>query len=101
MLAYERADGGRCRMLEVQYRMHQDISDWASKSMYNGKLVSHESVRNRQLATLPLVVEKLKAHLDTKEGSCALEEVTLMLIDTTGCDMHDTANEAGSRYNDG
>jgi hypothetical protein len=101
MLAYERADGGRSRMLEVQYRMHQDISDWASVSMYNGKLVSHESVRNRLLATLPWVVEKSKSHLDTKKGSCALEKVTLMLIDTTGCDMHETANEAGSRYNEG
>lgn len=101
MLAYERVDMGRSRMLEVQYRMHQDISDWASNAMYHGKLISHESVRNRQLATLPLVAEKLQAHRDTKEDTSALEEVTLLLIDTTGCDMHETANEAGSRYNEG
>ena len=101
MHAYERADWGRSRMLEVQYRMHQDISDWASNAMYHGKLISHESVRSRHLATLPVVAEKLKAHRNIKEDVYALEEVTLMLIDTTGCDMHDTANEAGSRYNEG
>lgn len=96
MLASERADREGFRMLEVQYRMHQNISDWASKSMYNGKLISHESVRNRKLSTLPLVAEKLKA-----QRACGLEEVTLMLIDTTGCDMHDNKNDAGSRYNEG
>lgn len=101
MLNYERNDRGRSRMLEVQYRMHQDISDWASTAMYHGKLISHESVRNRQLATLPLVAEKLQSHRDTKEDTSALAEVTLLLIDTTGCDMHETANEAGSRYNEG
>lgn len=101
MHAYEKAAWGRSRMLEVQYRMHQDISDWASNAMYHGKLISHESVRSRHLATLPLVAEKLKAHRDIKQDVCALEEVTLMLIDTTGCDMHETANEAGSRYNEG
>mmetsp|Transcript_20073 Transcript_20073/g.43547 ORF Transcript_20073/g.43547 Transcript_20073/m.43547 type:complete len:1062 (+) Transcript_20073:135-3320(+) len=104
MFAYDKSKDStsncRSKMLEVQYRMHQDISDWASNAMYNGKLISHESVRDRQLLTLPLVAEKAKTQGD-KEECDSLEKVTLMLVDTTGCDMHETANEAGSRYNEG
>jgi len=89
-------------MLEVQYRMHHNISDWASNAMYNGKLISHESVRDRQLLTLPLVSEKVNAQgAKLESGENPLEKVTLMLIDTTGCEMHETANEAGSRSNEG
>lgn len=106
MVAYDKSNDGisccRSKMLEVQYRMHQDISDWASRAMYNGKLISHESVRDRKLLTLPPVAEKLKQKSDkTNIDDVALEKVTLMLIDTTGCDMHETANEAGSKSNEG
>ena len=103
MLAYDKIEGGRSRskMLEVQYRMHQDISDWASSAMYNGKLISHESVRDRELAMLPLVAGKMKTQGDSKGEHGSLENVTLILIDTTGCGCHETANEAGSRYNEG
>jgi len=103
MFAYEKKkDSFRSKMLEVQYRMHQDISDWASNAMYDGKLISHESVRDRKLMTLPLVEEKAKAL--SNKNDCeedTLEKTTLILIDTTGCDMHETANEAGSRSNEG
>jgi superfamily I DNA and/or RNA helicase len=105
MLAYDKIEGGRssCRskMLEVQYRMHQDISDWASNAMYKGKLISHVSVKDRELATLPLVAKKMTTQGDSKEDNGSLEHVTLILIDTTGCDMHEAANKAGSRYNEG
>jgi ATP-dependent RNA/DNA helicase IGHMBP2 len=103
MLAYDKIEGGRCRstMLEVQYRMHQNISDWASSAMYNGKLISHESVRDRELVMLPMVAEKMKTQGDNKGDNGSLENVTLILIDTAGCDMHETANETGSRYNEG
>ena len=99
MVAYA-SSSCRSKMLEVQYRMHQDISDWASNAMYNGKLVSHDSVKDRKLATLPLVAEKLSSQQDKSESN-AVEDAPLLLIDTTGCDMHETANEAGSRYNEG
>jgi len=92
---------GRSKMLEIQYRMHHDISDWASSATYSGKLISHESVRDRELAMLPLVAEKMKTQGEIKGENGSLENVTLILIDTTGCDMHETANEAGSRYNEG
>lgn len=104
MHTYEKIDGGnRSKMLEVQYRMHQDISNWASRAMYNGQLLSHDSVKNRKLGTLPLVADTMNANSsDTKKGeSDSLENVTLLLVDTTGCDMYETANEAGSRYNEG
>lgn len=105
MLAFDTVEGGetscRSKTLEVQYRMHQNISDWASSAMYKGKLMSHESVRNRELATLPLVAEKVIANCDCKRDNSSLENTTLILIDTTGCGMHETANEAGSRYNVG
>lgn len=104
MIAYEKIDGGnRSKMLEVQYRMHQDISNWASKAMYSGKLVSHDSVKNRKLVTLPLVADTINAKVSDvkKVETDSLENVTLLLIDTAGCDMYETANEAGSRYNEG
>ena len=103
MFAYDKSnDRCRSKMLEIQYRMHKDISNWASKAMYNGKLISHESVKDRKLLTLPLVAEKAKTRCDKTEcDECPLEKVTLMLVDTTGCDMHETANEAGSKSNHG
>ena len=88
-------------MLEVQYRMNQQISDWASNAMYDGKIISHDSVKDRQLSSLPEVAEKMKTQTDAKEDHSELENITLMLVDTTGCDMHETVNEAGSRYNEG
>ena len=101
MLAYDKNPNCRSKMLEVQYRMHKDISDWASEAMYNGKLISHDSVKDRQLSTLPVVSERMATQTEKDEGSAdELDKVTMMLIDTTGCDMHETAN-AGSRYNEG
>jgi len=102
MLAYDNNPNCRSKMLEVQYRMHKDISDWASEAMYNGKLISHDSVKDRQLSTLPVVSERMATQTEKEEGSAdELENVTMMLIDTTGCDMHETANDAGSRFNEG
>ncbi len=107
MVSYEKdkngSSGGCSKMLEVQYRMHKDIAEWASTAMYQGKLQSHESVRSRKLADLPQInstttsAENEQQHDEGK----GIEHTTLMLIDTTGCDMHDTSNDAGSRYNEG
>ncbi len=99
MTVYERYSLSCSRMLEVQYRMHRDISDWASNAMYGGRLISHESVSDRKLSSLPQVID-VKVH-GTNSGDGSIKDVTLMLIDTTGCDMHETANDAGSRYNEG
>jgi ATP-dependent RNA/DNA helicase IGHMBP2 len=84
------------RMLKVQYRMHQDIADWASKAMYGGELMTHKSVKSRTLSQLDSV------HASSGDGAVSdLEETTLFLVDTAGCDMHETVNAAGSRFNQG
>ncbi|KAL7436987.1 hypothetical protein ACHAXM_005409 [Skeletonema potamos] len=98
MASYERESIGCSKMLEVQYRMHQAIANWASNAMYHGKLLSHESVRERKLIDLPQIAAN-SSGAGTLSGG--IEHTTLMLIDTTGCDMHETLNEAGSRYNEG
>ena len=101
MTAYESNDSRApgYSMLKVQYRMHRDISDWASKAMYNGQLVSHESVRDRKLSDLPQIVND-KDH-DADKTDTALNSTTLLLVDTTGCDLYETENSAGSRSNEG
>jgi len=82
--------GEKClRMLSIQYRMHQDISDWCSGAMYGGKLAAGESVRARKLHDLPHVQE-------TDET-----EAAMVVIDTTGCDMGEEKDEAGSTKNEG
>ena len=100
MTSYEKESSGCSKMLEVQYRMHQDIANWASNAMYHGKLLSHESVRERKLIDLPQITANCSGAGTTSSGD-GIEHTTLMLIDTTGCDMHETSNEAGSRYNEG
>jgi ATP-dependent RNA/DNA helicase IGHMBP2 len=83
------------RMLRVQYRMHLDIANWASEAMYLGQLETHENVKNRTLSKLP--------HIREGQDSSRKEigETSLLLIDTSGCEMHETVNAAGSRYNIG
>lgn len=79
--------------------MHRDIADWASEAMYSGQLVSHESVRDRKLSDLPQIVNG-KDH-DADRTDSTLHSTTLLLVDTTGCDMHEMENSAGSRKNEG
>lgn len=72
--------------------------------MYNGKLISHESVKNRKLCTLRRVQEQLSAkesdNVD-EDTTPALQNVVLTLIDTSGCGFHEMTTDAGSRYNEG
>ena len=86
------------RMLQVQYRMHEDIAGWANAAMYDGKLRNHESVKSRKLFHLPHVS-------DTNEKTPFLHTVartsTLLLVDTAGCEMFEQENSAGSRFNEG
>ncbi|NXS52227.1 SMBP2 protein, partial [Brachypteracias leptosomus] len=63
------------RMLRVQYRMHQDIMQWASTEMYGGQLTAHPSVAQHLLRDLPGVSP-------TEETS-----IPLLLIDTAGCGL--------------
>jgi len=83
------------RMLSVQYRMHEQIANWASQAMYHGKLQTHESVQKRTLSQLE------GFHVSDMEDDDTMSETPLLLIDTAGCDMHEIVNAAGSRYNPG
>jgi ATP-dependent RNA/DNA helicase IGHMBP2 len=108
------------RMLQIQYRMHHKIADWASQAMYNGELLTHDSVRNRTLRQLDSVRNQQQQQKEdpttgTTEVSSKrivednddiddfdhLIDTTLLLIDTAGCDMHEKETAAGSRYNEG
>lgn len=44
---------GVCRMLTVQYRMPEALMAFPSASMYEGRLLAHDSVAKRSLADLP------------------------------------------------
>ena len=63
------------RMLDTQYRMHEDIMAWSSQHLYEGKLLAHESVRAHVLADLPNV----QRNADT--------ETPFVFIDTAGCNI--------------
>ncbi len=67
-------------MLDVQYRMHNDIMRFPSEYFYQGKLVAHESVRNKLLNPSALPME---------------------FIDTAGCGYNERQDpETLSRMNE-
>ncbi|NP_001347995.1 DNA-binding protein SMUBP-2 [Zea mays] len=76
-------------MLTVQYRMHEHIMSWSSKELYNNKIKAHSSVAGHMLYDLEEV---------TRSSST---EPTIVLIDTTGCDMEEVKDEEESTMNEG
>ncbi|XP_021307071.1 DNA-binding protein SMUBP-2 isoform X2 [Sorghum bicolor] len=76
-------------MLTVQYRMHEHIMSWSSKELYNNKIKAHSSVAGHMLYDLEEV---------TRSSST---EPTIILIDTTGCDMEEVKDEEESTMNEG
>eukprot|EP00977_Amphora_coffeiformis_P006232 scaffold1341_cov178-Amphora_coffeaeformis.AAC.9 len=90
-----KSTGRVSRMLKVQYRMNQRIADWASKALYGGQLMTHESVAGQTLSGI-LNLDETQGDDDTTD----LKE-PLLLIDTAGCALHEQVNAAGSRFNEG
>jgi len=87
------------RMLTVQYRMNEGISEWASKEMYKGKLKADPKVAKHLLIDLPTVAKK-KSQLDQDEAPYLF--TPLYLIDTAGCDLLESVGDDGdSKFNDG
>ncbi|KAI3643804.1 hypothetical protein MP228_009968 [Amoeboaphelidium protococcarum] len=86
-------------MLNVQYRMNKVISDWSSNAMYGGRLISHDSVKDRLLCDL----ESVQDNEDTN--------TPLVMYDTSNCHLYesiedDDDNSGGkgggeSKYNEG
>ncbi|KAL4145980.1 hypothetical protein PRNP1_011853 [Phytophthora ramorum] len=72
------------KMLNIQYRMHENISEWSSQAMYKGELESFEGVAKRKLHELP--------HVNiTKDDE--LLDATLLLLDTAGCELEEDTND--------
>ena len=46
------------RLLNVQYRMHQQIMEFSSQQLYDGRLVADASVREHRLCDLPYVANE-------------------------------------------
>ncbi len=70
----------KASMLEVQYRMHEDIMTFPSNYFYKGELIAHESVKH----------ELLRPH-----------EAPIDFIDTAGCGYTEEQDkETLSRYNE-
>jgi ATP-dependent RNA/DNA helicase IGHMBP2 len=87
------------RMLKVQYRMHEDISNWASEASYNGELLTHDSVKYRTIGQL-VKAEDADGSKDAFDDDI-VSKVALLLVDTAGCGMYETQSSSGSRYNEG
>ena len=79
------------RMLQTQYRMNSAIADWASTASYSYNLLSHESVKDHKLSDLQ--------HISVLPDN-DMDFAPLLFIDTAGCDMFESVNAAGSRYNE-
>jgi predicted DNA helicase len=70
----------KASMLQVQYRMHEDIMTFSSNYFYKGELIAHESVKH----------ELLRPH-----------ESPIEFIDTAGCGYNEEQDkETLSRYNE-
>lgn len=66
-------------MLQVQYRMHEDIMFFSSKYFYNGELIAHDTVKHHQLP----------------------DQFPVTFIDTAGCGYNEIQDpETLSRYNE-
>ena len=94
------------RMLKVQYRMHEDISNWASQASYHGDLMTHESVRQRTIGQLVETQQGIKEKGDDEANAYLLEDdvvsdVAFLLVDTAGCALHEQESSSGSRFNEG
>ncbi|KAF9011905.1 P-loop containing nucleoside triphosphate hydrolase protein [Cyathus striatus] len=85
------------RMLEIQYRMHEQICTFPSKTLYYSKLKSHESVASHLLYDLP--------NASTKDEEDAKEflKTPVVFFDTTGCEYFERVDgdgDEGSKCNE-
>lgn len=72
-----------CQMLEIQYRMNDNICLWASNQLYGGRLKSAENNANHKISSLPNY-RNSETFIDDDIG-----DVVLQFIDTSGCSMEE------------
>lgn len=89
------------RLLNVQYRMHSQICQFPSKTLYASKLVPHQSVRSHLLKDIPTV----SAFTASKDEDTIKEILgtPVVFYDTAGCEYFervDGDNDEGSRCNE-
>ncbi|KAK0469147.1 P-loop containing nucleoside triphosphate hydrolase protein, partial [Desarmillaria tabescens] len=84
------------RMLQVQYRMHSQICEFPSKTLYESKLESHESVASHLLSDV------VQAEGD-EETIKEVLETPVVFFDTAGCEYFERLEgdgDEGSRCNE-
>ena len=86
------------RMLKVQYRMNERIANWASQALYHNVLQTHASVQHHTLIDLDGTIDTNDADYRT---DLDILHTPLLFIDTADCDLHESTNASGSRYNPG
>ncbi|EGO26696.1 hypothetical protein SERLADRAFT_447834 [Serpula lacrymans var. lacrymans S7.9] len=85
------------RMLNVQYRMHAQICQFPSKTLYSSRLKSHESVASHLLHDLP------GTKTDSEEEQKELLGTPVVFFDTAGCEYYERLEgdgDDGSRCNE-
>lgn len=84
------------RMLQVQYRMHSQICEFPSKTLYGSKLESHDSVASHLLSDV------VQAEAD-EETIKEVLETPVVFFDTAGCEYFERLEgdgDEGSRCNE-
>ncbi|KAJ3818720.1 P-loop containing nucleoside triphosphate hydrolase protein [Lentinula raphanica] len=92
------------RMLNVQYRMHNQICTFPSQTLYSNKLTSHSSVAEHLL--LDLIPEPTRTAMDLDEETRKETlETPIVFFDTAGCEYFERIggegdSDEGSRCNE-
>ncbi len=81
-------------LLNVQYRMNDIISRWASKNMYNNNVLSAANVANHSIKDL-LPQQDIKF----EDSSDDPERSVMLMIDTSDCFMYEDSSDGTSHRN--
>ncbi|KAI9460661.1 AAA domain-containing protein [Boletus coccyginus] len=89
------------RLLNVQYRMHAQICQFPSKTLYASKLKSHDSVSSHLLSDLP----NTRPFTETTDEESIKETLgsPVVFFDTAGCEYYERLEgdgDEGSRCNE-
>ncbi|KIL66018.1 hypothetical protein M378DRAFT_186133 [Amanita muscaria Koide BX008] len=94
------------RMLEIQYRMHEQICTFPSKTLYSSRLKSHDSVATHLLTGLPNINVSLAraSRKINEEDSKEILGTPIVFFDTAGCEYFerqaDGDGDEGSKSNE-